>query len=168
MAVHNGDKRGNIVASGQIGENPTIHIWDAQTRKTLSVLSGKHKRGVCSLGFSTSGKLLLSVGVDAPHTVAVWRWEEGINIASTIASEERIFRALFRPNSDTHFVTAGVKHLKFWSVAGNTLVEKKAVITKTADGRRSGKMQTMLSIAFGPVRKNLCFLLNFDKIVFFV
>jgi microtubule-associated protein-like 6 len=93
------------------------------------------------------------VGVDAPHTIAVWRWEDGINVASTIASHERIFRALFRPNSDTHFVTAGVKHLKFWSVAGNTLVEKRAVITKTADGKRSSKMQTMLSIAFGPVKK---------------
>jgi hypothetical protein len=45
MAVHNGEKHGNIVASGQIGENPTIHIWEAQTRKTMSVLSGKHKRG---------------------------------------------------------------------------------------------------------------------------
>ena len=45
MAVHNGDEHKNIVASGQIGENPTIHIWDAQTRTTRSVLSGKHKRG---------------------------------------------------------------------------------------------------------------------------
>ncbi len=45
MAVHNGEKHGNIVASGQIGENPTIHIWEAPTRRTLSVLSGKHKRG---------------------------------------------------------------------------------------------------------------------------
>jgi microtubule-associated protein-like 6 len=75
----------------------------------------------------------------------------GINIASAVASEERVFRALFRPNSEIHFVTAGVKHLKFWSVAGNTLVEKKAVMTKSADGRRSTKMQTMLSIAFGLV-----------------
>jgi microtubule-associated protein-like 6 len=75
----------------------------------------------------------------------------GINVACTTASEERIFRALFRSNSDVHFVTAGVKHLKFWSVAGNTLVEKKAVITQTTDGRRSTKMQTMLSIAFGSV-----------------
>ncbi|CAF1944366.1 unnamed protein product [Rotaria magnacalcarata] len=149
MAVHNGGKHGNIVASGQIGENPTIHVWNAQTRETISVLSGKHKRGVCSLSFSTSGKLLLSVGVDAPYTIAVWRWEEGINIACAIGSEDRIFRALFRPNSEVHFVTAGVKHLKFWSVAGNTLVEKKAVITKTTDGKRSTKMQTMLSIAFG-------------------
>ena len=45
MAVYNGGKNKTIIASGQIGENPTIHIWDAQTRKTLSVLSGKHKRG---------------------------------------------------------------------------------------------------------------------------
>lgn len=44
MAVHNGPTR-DIVASGQIGENPTIHIWDAKTMKTISILSGKHKRG---------------------------------------------------------------------------------------------------------------------------
>ncbi len=87
----------------------------------------------------------------------------GINIACTTASEERIFRALFRSNSDVHFVTAGVKHLKFWSVAGNTLVEKKAVITQTTDGRRSTKMQTMLSIAFGSV--NFC-LIKFLSICF--
>ena len=95
----------------------------------------------------------------------------GINVACSIASEDRIFRALFRPNSDTHFVTAGVKHLKFWSVAGNTLVEKKAVITKTADGRRSTKMQTMLSIAFWTSKKEfyifgikfLCVFLKGDR-----
>ena len=45
MAVHTGDKYKNIVATGQIGENPTIRIWDPQTQRTLSVLSGKHKRG---------------------------------------------------------------------------------------------------------------------------
>jgi len=45
MAVYSGEKYKNIVASGQIGENPTVHVWDAQTRRTLSVLSGKHKHG---------------------------------------------------------------------------------------------------------------------------
>ncbi|CAF3456731.1 unnamed protein product [Rotaria socialis] len=150
MAVHNGEKYGNIVASGEIGENPTIHIWNPQTTQTISVLSGKHRRGVCSLSFSTSGKLLLSTGVDTPYTIVVWRWKEGINVATATASEERIFRALFRPNSDTHFVSVGVKHLKFWSIAGNTLVHQKALMTTMVDGKRSTKMQTMLSIAFGP------------------
>lgn len=76
----------------------------------------------------------------------------GVSVACTVASEHRIFRALFRPGSETQFVSAGVKHLKFWTVAGNTLVEKKAVIAKSADGKRSAKMQTMLSIAFQGVK----------------
>lgn len=118
--------------------------------------------GVGSLGFSTSGKLLVSVGVNAPHTVAVWRWEEGVNVACTVASEERVFRALFRPNSETQFVTAGVKHLKFWTVAGNTLLDKRAVVTKTAAGKRTTKMQTMLSIAFGPVCNRLILFYIYD------
>jgi len=43
-------------------------------------------------------------------------------------------------------------------------VDKKPVIAKTAAGTRSAKMQTMLSIAFGPVikRKNSFF----NKILF--
>ena len=104
------------------------------------------------MSFSGSGKLLLSLGVDAPFTIAVWRWEEGVSVACTVASDHRVFRALFRPDSETQFVSAGVKHLKFWAVAGNTLVEKKGLVTKSADGKRSAKMQTMLSIAFGGVK----------------
>lgn len=60
MAVH---KQENIVASGQIGENPTIHIWNAQTRETLSVLSGKHKRGKNSSVTSVVRLLLVVVVV---------------------------------------------------------------------------------------------------------
>jgi hypothetical protein len=76
---------------------------------------------------------------------------KGINVACTVASEDRIFRALFRPDSEMQFVSAGVKHLKFWSVAGNTLISKKALIKTNDDGRRSAKMSTMLSIAFAKV-----------------
>jgi len=42
-------------------------------------------------------------------------------------------------------VTAGIEHLKFGSFAGNALVEKKAVIAETTDGKRSTEMQTILS-----------------------
>jgi hypothetical protein len=49
-----------------------------------------------------------------------------------------------QPDEDL-IVTAGIEHFKFGSFAGNALVEKKAVITKTTDGKRSTKMQTILS-----------------------
>ena len=66
-----------MVASGQIGNEPTVHVWDSATKETLSILQSAHSVGICSVDFSCSGKLLLTVGLDALHTVTVWRWAEG-------------------------------------------------------------------------------------------
>ena len=59
---------------------------------------------------------------------------------------------MFRPDSDTVFVSVGFKHVKFWSVAGSELIKRKAVLT---DWEKTGislkKMPTMLSVAFGQV-----------------
>jgi hypothetical protein len=47
-----------------------------------SILSGLHDvQGTCSLGFSSSGKLLVSVGLDEKYTIGVWRWKEGSLVA---------------------------------------------------------------------------------------
>lgn len=61
---------------------------------------------------------------------------------------ERIFVVEFRPDSDTQFVSVGIKHIKFWTLVGGSLMYKKGVIGSVEDGR----MQTMLSVAFGAVR----------------
>lgn len=61
---------------------------------------------------------------------------------------ERIFVVEFRPDSDTQFVSVGIKHIKFWTLVGGSLMYKKGVISSLEDGR----MQTMLSVAFGAVR----------------
>lgn len=61
---------------------------------------------------------------------------------------ERIFVVEFRPDSDTQFVSVGIKHIKFWTLVGGSLTYKKGVIGSVEDGR----MQTMLSVAFGAVR----------------
>lgn len=56
---------------------PSVHIWDAVNKQTLSILRCSHSKGVCSVSFSATGKLLLSVGLDPEHTVTIWRWQEG-------------------------------------------------------------------------------------------
>lgn len=56
---------------------PSIHIWDAMNKQTLSILRCYHSKGVCSVSFSATGKLLLSVGLDPEHTITIWRWQEG-------------------------------------------------------------------------------------------
>jgi len=45
----------------------------------------------------------------------------------------------------------GVKHVKFWTVAGNQLIGKRGVLTDAGTGTDIKKMQTMLSIGFGAV-----------------
>uniref|UniRef100_A0A3Q2YV67 EMAP like 6 n=1 Tax=Hippocampus comes TaxID=109280 RepID=A0A3Q2YV67_HIPCM len=103
-----------------------------------------HPHPVCSRQ-SATGKLLLSVGVEPEHVVSVWRWQEGARIASKGGHPERIFAVEFRPDSDSQFVSVGVKHVRFWTLAGGSLLYKKGALGAAEDGR----VQTMLAVAFG-------------------
>ncbi len=40
-----------IVATGQVGDNPLICVWDTATLQTLSILHGTHTRGVANVSF---------------------------------------------------------------------------------------------------------------------
>ncbi|KAK1333069.1 hypothetical protein QTO34_006603 [Cnephaeus nilssonii] len=145
---------GSSTLSGNIGRGkgttPSIHVWDAMTKHTLSMLRCFHSKGVNYINFSATGKLLVSVGVDPEHTITVWRWQEGAKVASRGGHLERIFVVEFRPDSDTQFVSVGVKHMKFWTLAGSALLYKKGVI----GSMEAAKMQTMLSVAFGAPRRS--------------
>lgn len=71
-----------------------------------------------------------------------------------------MFRVDFRPDSDSQLVSVGVKHVRFWTLVGSTLLPKRAVINRSPSSalmQNNGnvaanvRMQTMLSIAFGAV-----------------
>nr|XP_034963441.1 echinoderm microtubule-associated protein-like 5 isoform X5 [Zootoca vivipara] len=152
LTINQHPKFTNLVATGQVGDSadmsataPCIHVWDAMNKQTLSVLRCYHSKGVCSVSFSATGKLLLSVGLDPEHTITIWKWQEGAKIASRAGHNQRIFVAEFRPDSDTQFVSVGVKHVRFWTLAGRALLSKKGQTSSIEDAR----MQTMLSVAFG-------------------
>ncbi|XP_061843886.1 echinoderm microtubule-associated protein-like 6 isoform X4 [Nerophis lumbriciformis] len=152
LTVNQHPKYHNVIATGQMGDitdlpgfAPCIHVWDATTKQTLSILRCSHAKGVGYVNFSATGKLLLSVGVEPEHVITVWRWQEGTRITSTGGHPERIFVVEFRPDSDTHFVSVGIKHIKFWTLVGGSLLYKKGVVGSVEDGRT----QTMLSVAFG-------------------
>ncbi|XP_037097720.1 echinoderm microtubule-associated protein-like 5 isoform X2 [Syngnathus acus] len=152
LTINQHPKFPNVVATGQVGDtgdmsatSPSIHVWDAMTKQTLSVLRCFHSGGVCSVSFSATGKLLLSVGLDSEHTITIWKWQEGAKVASRMGHTQRIFVTEFRPDSDTLFVSVGIKHVRFWTLAGRALLSKKGVLSSIEDAR----MQTMLSVAFG-------------------
>lgn len=41
-----------MVATGQIGRDPAVHVWEVATMETKSILKGEHCRGVCAVAFS--------------------------------------------------------------------------------------------------------------------
>ena len=98
--------------------------------------------------------MLVSVGLDQAYTIGVWRWKEGALVASASGDRapNRIFRAVFRPDSDSVFVSVGFKHVRFWNVAGSELLYKKGILTDwNSTKTKLKKMPTMLSVAFGQV-----------------
>ncbi|CAB1343775.1 unnamed protein product [Coregonus sp. 'balchen'] len=143
VALYTGSDYGAFLCAP--GTTPSIHVWDAMSKQTLSILRCSHAKGVAYVNFSATGKLLLSVGVEPEHTITVWSWQEGAKVTSKGGHPDRIFVVEFRPDSDSQFVSVGIKHIKFWTLAGGSLMYKKGVVGSVEGGR----MQTMLSVAFG-------------------
>lgn len=140
LALH---PKGLLVATGQVGRDPSIRVWDSETLETASVLHGAHARGVASLSFGAQGRLLASVGLEDAHRLVVWDWCKGLRLAAVDGHPSRIFDAQFHTYAQQSVVTCGVKHVTFWSLHGNVLSGKPGDFGKT-------EPVTQLCLAFGP------------------
>lgn len=45
------------VATGQVGKEPYICVWDSRTTETVSILKDAHQRGVTCLAFNNAGNV---------------------------------------------------------------------------------------------------------------
>ena len=86
LAVNRHPKWKGVVATGQLGADAAIHVWNALTKETMSIIKGHHTDGVCSVSFSANGKFLVSVGIDASHMVIVTKWANGLLILDVFVS----------------------------------------------------------------------------------
>jgi len=129
LAYHKGK---NIIATGETGRFPAIHVWDAETGQELAKMAGFHRRAVVSVGFSRDGDRLVSVGLDDKHSVAVYAVSTGNLLAESEGDTARILDVQFNMANDADgnadFITCGVKHIKFWTLEGRNLTSKKGLI----------------------------------------
>ena len=72
-------------------------------------------------------------------------------MAQVSGDHRKIFCAQFRPDSNTKFVSCGTKHVRFWNLVGAELVSKRGFLPRST----GASMQTMLSLAFAPVRNKI-------------
>tara|TARA_B100000780_G_C21121217_1_gene454213 strand:- start:388 stop:3804 length:3417 start_codon:yes stop_codon:yes gene_type:complete len=72
------DASGTLGASGQMGKEPRICVFDLMTFDVLAVVGGKgfFERSVCAVSFcSVDSGYLMGVGDDDHHALGVWKWK---------------------------------------------------------------------------------------------
>eukprot|EP00752_Nemacystus_decipiens_P004400 g4020.t2 len=107
-----------IVCSGELGARPRVCVWCAETFEVLSVFRGFHTEGVCQVCFSPDGKLLVSVGKDSAHSVAVFHWQSRTTLFTAPSGPEAVLGChVVHANL---FVSCGVDHLRLWTRVGGS------------------------------------------------
>eukprot|EP01127_Copromyxa_protea_P019798 TRINITY_DN6500_c0_g1_i1.p1 TRINITY_DN6500_c0_g1~~TRINITY_DN6500_c0_g1_i1.p1 ORF type:complete len:1131 (-),score=199.26 TRINITY_DN6500_c0_g1_i1:187-3579(-) len=121
---------GKYLAAGEAGYQPAILVWDLASGKLLVELQ-QHQFGVACIKFDPSCKWLVSVGFKDDKFIHVWDWKEKVVVATNKVSN-KIYAIDFSEDG-THFVTSGVKHLKFWYHVDNQGVIRQS--ERTYKGR---------------------------------
>ena len=139
LAMH---EDGQIVATGDLGKIPSIHIWDCSSLTTVQVMKGLHRRGVNLLRFGGgNGDRLVSAGMGLFHKIGVWDWRNNLLLCSFQGGLQKVLCVDMTPDG-YGVVQCGIKHIKFHSLQGRNVVSQRGLIG------RKGKVQTMLCIAW--------------------
>jgi WD40 repeat protein len=77
----------SLIASGEKGENPKIHIWDVHTLKTIHIFQGDHKSDVYLLEFIKDDTLLVTCSLRTNTPVVVYNVENRSIVFSYFAEE---------------------------------------------------------------------------------
>jgi len=133
-----------LIASGEVGLEPRIVIWDTDTMDSLAILRGFHKNRIASCDFSPNGKRLASVGDDKYHSVAIWDWTKN-SLLYTAQSTINPVNDL-RYVSKNRFVTCGVNHLHLWTSEERTLRRSRGIF-----GRKTQRQAILCVLALGDV-----------------
>ena len=133
LAVHHESKSMTYVATGQVGLVPKINVWTSHTMENKVVLVGVHKVGVCQLDFSPSGKLLVSVGMDVYHSIAVYDWQAKAAVFTSVTTMQPVLDA--RWLDEENFSTCGQNHVYFWSRSGQVFKRQRGLFGKKVSSR---------------------------------
>ncbi|KAI8367338.1 hypothetical protein BD560DRAFT_399934, partial [Blakeslea trispora] len=127
---------GNYIAVGEMGHQPRIFIWNVKEKKLLRELRS-HKFGVLALAFSPNMRYLVSIGFQHDGYLYVWDWKKGTKLAGNKVTSR--VNAVSFAKDGSYFVTAGLRHVKFWYLDTRGRLPKRGNLasreTQVLDGR---------------------------------
>ncbi|KAJ1447589.1 hypothetical protein M885DRAFT_471813 [Pelagophyceae sp. CCMP2097] len=148
---------GNLVATSEVSDEPTICIWDSADvskgpRRILRE-SVPHKHAITLLCFSPRGTELASVGADERHTLALHDVESGHLVFSSATTQNKPLCIAFGRDGG-EVVLSGIKHALFFSFAAGHAATRHATVTAARVGRGGGGvLQAFLCCAYLPSHK---------------
>ena len=77
---------GSLVATGELGIMPAIHVWNSRTLESLQVIKGIHSKGIHLLAFSHDDRMIVSCGLTKPSACIIYEWETAEIVISTAIS----------------------------------------------------------------------------------
>ncbi|KAI8072555.1 hypothetical protein BC940DRAFT_292857 [Gongronella butleri] len=127
---------GQYLAAGEMGHQPRILIWSVKDRVLVHQWRA-HRFGILSVAFSPKSRYLVSVGFQHDGYLYVWNWRKGIKLASNKVTSK--VNALSFAADGSYFVTAGLRHVKYWYFDDQGRLPKKGNLASTEaqvlDGR---------------------------------
>jgi len=72
-----------MIASGELGENPEIHVWNSRTLLNIQILKGVHKSGVHLMSFTKNDTFLVTCGLTLPSAIIIYDWKNNMVLISS-------------------------------------------------------------------------------------
>jgi len=135
---------GKYLAISERSPTPATIIWEVDKYERLVTLLG-HKHGVGCQAFSPDGRYLVTVGYRHDKQLILWDWRSCSKLSVQKLGNK--VNAISYHNSGGYFVTAGDRHLKWWSIIevleGESVSLEGKAASITEDLRNSNFMDVM-------------------------
>jgi microtubule-associated protein-like 6 len=138
LAVYNEEK---IAATGDHGEVPVIRVWSTSSMETVAVMSGFHRRGVEHLTFTKDGSMLISVGLDLHHSIAIYDWRSQVILSHCLSFTAKSLCVSASPIAMS-FLHVGDGNIRFYEIDSGNLHFSDALMISRA------KLQKYLCIGW--------------------
>lgn len=87
-----------LVATGEYGEKPAVHIWNVNNLQTLGILTGVHQNGVHLLTFFENDLYLATCGIRENTPILIYSVKDFNLLLSTYVIKNDLFFIFFKRN----------------------------------------------------------------------
>jgi len=130
-----------IVATGQVGKNPIICVWNSETCEFINQFKqGRDTRMVKAIAINKDSQYIASIAADNDHSVFVFDLQ-GTKLGQEKGGPDPVLDVAWSPIENT-FATAGKRGVTFWTFSGGLSSKRGLFGTQ--------KMASMATVAFAP------------------